>query len=141
MTKTFDNEAEACLLRIWCQIYASNVDREAIAQGHATKAKGRAEARVLPSQGVIFFTCKSENNDDHKTKTENCLVFLEAGWYMVWKLQNCPITRRGLSKWVPYYFLNNLRGDNNFNIAMNRMKAADITQLRYLFDMYLLCIL
>ena len=23
---------------------------------------------------------------------------------------------------------------------MNRMKAADITQLRYLFDMYLLCI-
>ena len=40
---------------------------------------------------------------------------------------------------------NNLRGDNNFNIhvAMNRMKAADITQLRYLFDMYmyLLCIL
>ena len=36
---------------------------------------------------------------------------------------------------------NNLRGDDNFNIAMNRMKAADITQLRYLFDMYLLCIL
>ena len=36
---------------------------------------------------------------------------------------------------------NNLRGDNNINIAMNRMKAADITQLRYLFDMYLLCIL
>ena len=33
-------------------------------------------------------------------------------------------------------FTNNLRGDNNFNIAMNRMKAADITQLRYLFDMY-----
>ena len=29
----------------------------------------------------------------------------------------------------------------HFNIAMNRMKAADITQLRYLFDMYLLCIL
>ena len=27
-----------------------------------------------------------------------------------------------------------------FNIAMNRMKAADVTQLRYLFDMYLLCI-
>ena len=38
-------------------------------------------------------------------------------------------------------YTNNLRGDNNFNIAMNRMKAADITQLRYLFDMYLLCIL
>ena len=31
---------------------------------------------------------------------------------------------------------NNLRGDDNFNIAMNRMKAADITQLRYLLEMY-----
>ena len=40
-----------------------------------------------------------------------------------------------------YFYSNNLRGDNNFNIAMNRMKAADITQLLYLFDMYLLCIL
>ena len=30
---------------------------------------------------------------------------------------------------------------NNFNLAMNRVKAADITQLHYLFDMYLLCIL
>ena len=37
-------------------------------------------------------------------------------------------------------YTNNLRGDNNFNIAMNRMKAADITLLRYLFDMYLLCL-
>ena len=35
------------------------------------------------------------------------------------------------------YNTNNLRGDNNFNIAMNRMKAADITQLRYLFDLIL----
>ena len=25
---------------------------------------------------------------------------------------------------------------SNYNIAMNRMKAAAITQLRYLFDMY-----
>ena len=32
--------------------------------------------------------------------------------------------------------MNNLRGDNNFQITMNRMTAADITQLRYLFDMY-----
>ena len=37
-----------------------SLDREAIAQGRATKVKGRAEARVLPSQGVIFFTYKSE---------------------------------------------------------------------------------
>ena len=28
-----------------------------------------------------------------------------------------------------YIFPNNLSGDNNFNIAMNRMKAADIMQL------------
>ena len=37
---------------------------------------------------------------------------------------------------VLIFIQNNLRGDDNFNIAMNRMKAADITQLRYLFDMY-----
>ena len=33
-------------------------------------------------------------------------------------------------------YTNYLRGDNNFDIAMNRMKAEDITQLRYLLDMY-----
>ena len=36
-------------------------------------------------------------------------------------------------------YANNLREDNNFNRAMSRMKAADITQLSYLFDM--MCIL
>ena len=37
---------------------------------------------------------------------------------------------------MPPRLLNNLRGDNSFNRAMIKMKAADIAQLSYLFVMY-----